>query len=193
MIRDGGDNTIVAMKTLDKLQKIARIGKIVSRIFLFASIFCVTASIILLMTVLLSGDLSGDVKDFTISGLMRDSSKLASLDIVIYIIALSVYFIGHTYLWNSAYRYFAVEVESGTPFRDGNSSNLMKLGIATILFPAFFELLTLVLLHFATEHVFSGSAIMDYNPSSTLSLGIMIIFASVICRYGAEIEAKKNT
>ena len=192
MIRVGGHNTIEPMKTLDKLQKLARIGKIVSRIFLFASIFCVTVSIIALMAVLLSGDLSGDVKDFTISGLMKDSSKLASLDIVIYIIALAVYFIGHTYLWNSAYRYFAVAVESGTPFKADNSSNLMKLGIATILFPAIFELLTLVLLNFATEHVFNGSLIMDYNPSSTFSLGIMIIFASVICRYGAEIEAKKN-
>ncbi len=193
MIMVRGDGTIPAMKTLDKLQKLARIGKIISRIFLFASIFMVTASIIVLMAFILSGEMSNDVRNFTIGGLLGDSSRLASLDAIIYVIALTVYFIGHTYLWNSAYRYFALEVGSGTPFRNENYVNLRSLGIATIVFPFFFELLTIILLTFSTEHVFNGSVIMEYDPSSMLSLGAMILLASVICRYGAELEAKRNT
>ncbi len=180
------------MKTLETIQKAARIGKNVTRIFLFLSIFFITLSIIALMAVILSDGMGVDVKDYTIGGLFRSREDVASLDAIIYIIALSVYFIGHTYLWNSAYRYFAVEVETGTPFRIENYRNLRSLGIATILFPALFELLTLILLNFASEHVFSGSSIMEYNPLSTFSLGVMIIFVSVVCRYGAEVEAKKN-
>lgn len=180
------------MKTLETIQKAARIGKNVTRIFLFLSIFFITLSIIALMAVILSDGMGVDVKDYTIGGLFRGREDVASLDAIIYTIALSVYFIGHTYLWNSAYRYFAVEVETGTPFRIENYRNLRSLGIATILFPALFELLTLILLNFASEHVFSGSSIMEYNPLSTFSLGVMIIFVSVVCRYGAEVEAKKN-
>lgn len=180
------------MKTLETIQKAARIGKNVTRIFLFLSIFFITLSIIALMAVILSDGMGVDVKDYTIGGLFRSREDVASLDAIIYIIALSVYFIGHTYLWNSAYRCFAVEVETGTPFRIENYRNLRSLGIATILFPALFELLTLILLNFASEHVFSGSSIMEYNPLSTFSLGVMIIFVSVVCRYGTEIEAKKN-
>lgn len=184
--------TIRAMKTLDTIQKLARIGKTVTRIFLILSILFITLSIITLMAVILSDSMSVDVRNYTIGGLFRGRGDIAALDIIIYIIALSVFFIGHTYLWNSAYRYFAVEVETGTPFKEENYRNLRALGIATILFPALFEMLTLILLNFASEHVFSGSAIMEYNPLSTFSLGVMIIFVSLVCRYGAEKEAKKN-
>ncbi len=183
---------MLKMKTIEKLQRLAGLGKIVSRIFLFISIFLIILSIIMLMVVILSGSTSLDVKGLTVGTLLKDRSSIETLDVMIYIIALVLYFIGHTFLWNSAYRYFAVEIESGTPFRNENYRNLRSLGIATIAFPSFFELMTVVLINFASEHVFSGSSIMEYNPFSTLSLGIMIIFVSVVCRYGAEVEAKRN-
>lgn len=180
------------MKTLETIQKLAKIGKSVTRIFLFLSIFFITLSIIALMAVILSDGMGLDVRNYTVGGLFRGREDVGALDAIIYIIALSVFFIGHTYLWNSAYRYFAVEVETGTPFKVENYRNLRSLGIATILFPAIFELITLVLLSFASDHVFSGSAIMEYNPLSTFSLGVMIILVAVVCRYGAEVEAGKN-
>lgn len=88
-----------------------------------------------------------------------------------------------------AFRYFQQEQMDGTPFTQRGAEQVKRLGIRTIVLP-----LVAVVLAALFHEMFgvSQAALSDESNLSSVSLGIALILASLIFRYGAELETEKR-
>ena len=86
-----------------------------------------------------------------------------------------------------ALHYFRTEQADGTPFTKRGADEIRRLGIRTIVLPLVAAILA------ATVHgVFHlpANAGSDWNNAHSLTIGIALILASLVFRYGAELEEK---
>ena len=86
-----------------------------------------------------------------------------------------------------ALHYFRTEQADGTPFTKRGADEIRRLGIRTIVLPLVAAILA------ATVHgVFHlpANAGSDWNNAYSLTMGIALILASLVFRYGAELEEK---
>ena len=84
-----------------------------------------------------------------------------------------------------ALRYFKMEQADGTPFTKRGADRILHLGILTIVLP----LVAAILAAISCE-LFDAiqSVSRDWGNLSSLTVGIVLILASLIFRYGAELE-----
>lgn len=88
-----------------------------------------------------------------------------------------------------AYRYFKAEQAAGTPFTHGGADQIRRLGIRTIVLP----LVAVILASVAYELLGVPQAVrLDGGNLSSVSMGIVLILASLIFRYGAELEESRT-
>lgn len=88
-------------------------------------------------------------------------------------------------LFLSAYRYFRQEQADGTPFTRSGAERIKRLGIRTIVLPLVAVILSAV---FFELFGVSQAAMADRGNLSSLSMGIVLILASLVFRYGADLE-----
>ena len=74
----------------------------------------------------------------------------------------------------------------GTPFTYGGAEQIKRLGIRTIVLPLVAAIVAAVI--YAVFDLPQGS--VEWSNLTSLGLGIVLILASLIFRYGAELETK---
>ena len=86
-----------------------------------------------------------------------------------------------------AFRYFRQEQADGTPFTQSGAEQIKRLGIRTIVLP-----LVAAILSALFYELFSvpQAAAADWSNLSGITMGIVLILASLVFRYGAELEEK---
>lgn len=84
-----------------------------------------------------------------------------------------------------ALRYFRAEQADGTPFTKRGAEQIKHLGIRTIVLPLVAAILTAVVRELFGLLQNAGA---DWDNLSGLTMGIVLILASLIFRYGAELE-----
>lgn len=84
-----------------------------------------------------------------------------------------------------AHRYFKAEQEAGTPFTCGGAEQIKQLGILTIVLPLVAAILS-ALFYEVFDH--SRAAMADWGEMGGVTLGIVLILASLIFRCGAELK-----
>lgn len=91
-------------------------------------------------------------------------------------------------LFAFALRYFKAEQADGTPFTTQGADRILRLGIRTIVLPLVAAILSAVV-----SEIFAPpqAAVRDWGNSDSVTMGIVLILASLIFRYGADLEAKK--
>lgn len=84
-----------------------------------------------------------------------------------------------------ALAYFKAEQVDGTPFTQRGAEQIRRLGICTIVLPLVAAIVAAVI--YAAFDLPQGS--VEWSNLTSLGLGIVLILASLIFRYGAELEA----
>lgn len=84
-----------------------------------------------------------------------------------------------------ALRYFKSEQTDGTPFTQHGADRILRLGILTIVLPLVAAILAAAVCEFLT---LPQDAVRDWGNLNSLTMGIVLILASLIFRYGAELE-----
>ncbi|MGM9587381.1 MAG: hypothetical protein ACI3VA_07850 [Candidatus Limivicinus sp.] len=84
-----------------------------------------------------------------------------------------------------ALAYFKAEQADGTPFTQRGAEQIKRLGIRTIVLPLVAAIVAAVI--YAAFDLPQGS--VEWSNLTSLGLGIVLILASLIFRYGAELEA----
>ncbi|MDY3984064.1 hypothetical protein [Dysosmobacter sp.] len=88
-----------------------------------------------------------------------------------------------------AFRYLKQEQADGTPFTQSGAEQIKRLGIRTIVLPLVAAILSAV---FYEVFDLSQAAMVDWGNLASLSMGIVLILASLVFRYGAELEEIKE-
>lgn len=88
-----------------------------------------------------------------------------------------------------ALRYFKAEQADGTPFTQHGADRILHLGILTIVLPLVAAILSTLVCEFMT---LPQDAVRDWGNLNSLTMGIVLILASLIFRYGAELETQKQ-
>ena len=91
-------------------------------------------------------------------------------------------------LFTFALRYFKAEQADGTPFTHSGAEQIKRLGILTVALPLAAVILSaIVCAVFGLPHDAAG----DRGDLTSAATGIVLILASLIFRYGAELEEKR--
>ena len=86
-----------------------------------------------------------------------------------------------------AFRYFSKEQADGTPFTETGADEIKKLGIRVIVLPLVAGIVAAVLCA-----VFQLPFDSDWSQYNSIFMGIVLILASLIFRYGADLQQKAS-
>lgn len=176
---------IKIMKSLNTIQTLAKIGRVLSKIMFIISIvglvFCVLGTLCMIFLPE-SFDLdSTTIQIYDMPKLNKEtmyaSMAIAGLSLILEII-----------LSKKAVNYFKHELAEGQPFTDKLATELRDLGILSLVFSIGAGIVIAIGLAIARKY-FPGIADtkLDYGASS-LGLGIAFLITAVICRYGAAVK-----
>ncbi len=169
------------MKPLYTIQKLSRIGKILSNIaFIFSVIgFCVC--IIGVLSLKFGNKSLAKIGCVAIYGLISDEYGYKIEDISSYLIGMLIACAGEALLARFAQSYFKNELEAKTPFTFAGAKEMLRLGILVIVIPIICDALITI-----ADSVNDEKAI-SFGDESNITLGIMFILGSLLCNYGAQL------
>ncbi|MCM1026546.1 MAG: hypothetical protein NC432_08910 [Roseburia sp.] len=171
------------MSHLEKIQKVMKVLKILSKVILIILIVGVALSSI--AALLVASNVLNAGNQFLHFVFVPDGLSKGQIVGTLAASAVSLLFEGiPTAL---AYRYFAAELKEGTPFTHAGADRLKQLGIITIVLSLAASLLT----EGISNALYLAEEWHRYDNAGGVTLGLCLLFLSVIARYGAELE-KKN-
>ena len=95
--------------------------------------------------------------------------------------------VGEAILSKIAERYFKREISDGTPFTFDGAKALKRLGVCAIVIPIAAKIVAEIAA-VVLEHALDGADTFEVGDPVSVSLGIMMIVASLLCRHGAELS-----
>ena len=175
------------MRSLEKIQKLSKIGEVLSRIafILWAAGFlgCIAGIISLSLGSTAVLELTGGRYGSSVmAGCAQFSGRL-------FVCA------GRAVLAKFAENYFKNELNAGTPFTLAQAKEMLRLGVITLIIPPACTIAGSI-----AEEITAGlmniekAAAMDiyFDNESSFVLGIMLILISLLCRYGAELRESRD-
>lgn len=178
------------MKTLNNIQKLSKIGKVLSRIvFIFCIIgFCGCIVGIISMAL---GTPTLKIGGVTLESILSIEAGVTAGTAYAAMAAGMILCAGEAVLSKFAEHYFKRELADGTPFNLGGAKELMRLGIFTICIPIGTQIIAEIV-YAVMEQTLRGVAPLQLDHSGSVALGVMFIVISLICRYGAELREGKK-
>lgn len=180
--------------TLETIQKLAKAGKILSKIvFICCLIGVIGCAVGGLAMAFIPKELTfGNVHVIGIGGLIEKNSGVAMGNIYAAVLCGAVAAGAECMLAYFAGRYFENELEAGTPFTFEGAAELKKLGIRTIVIPIA-AIVAAEIVRAVLAHYMPGVRELPYDNGVSVGLGIMFLVGSLLCRYGAEQQAQKES
>ena len=173
-------------KTLSTIQKLANVGRVLSKIvFIFSLIGAIGCAAGILSVKLLPESIQ--LGKTTIQGLVELTDELTPAVAYAAMLTAGILCAGEAVLAKIAERYFKRELADGTPFTFDGAQALMRLGICAIVIPIAAkiaaEIAAVVL-----EHALDGADTFEVGDPVSVGLGIMMIVAGLLCKHGAELR-----
>lgn len=182
------------MKTLKTIQALSRLGKVLSTIAFICSIVGCCICIAGLIALPLRGGEIFKLGGVTIYGLLKTDDATGEALVSAALSSWPVVCAGEAVLAKFAEHYFKNELKSGTPFTAGGARELKRLGILTIAISCGCAILADIVQAVAAGFMnvcADGAADIFFDNDGAIALGIMFIVMSLLCRHGAEINARE--
>lgn len=175
------------MKNLNRIQNLASLGKILSKLVFVCAL--VGACLCLAGLVSLPFADSGILMPLYGRIVNRGGASLGT--VCAELSAGLVFSAGEAVLARFAHRYFVHEMEAGTPFTQEGAAELQKLGIYTICIPLGTQLLAQILYAVQAE-VLEGVGTLSMDGFVSVELGAAFLVMSLIFRYGAQVAGEQT-
>lgn len=172
------------MKSLSTIQTLSRVGQIISKVIYICCIVGFCACLAGIAAMLLGGH-SLKLGGVTLHSFLQSQAGVSTGTIWAAIAAGLLLCAGEYAVAKLACRYFTHELAAGTPFTLTGARELLHLGISCIWIP----LLAMVLARVAQEilsQFMTGVDPLEPGGADNVSLGVMFIVMSLLCRCGAE-------
>ena len=181
------------MKSLDTIQKLSKIGRVLSKIaFLFSVIgFC--GCIAGLLSLSFGNGSLIKIGGVTLHALISEEYGYNIKSITAALSGWMIICAGKAVLSKFAEVYFKNELKAETPFTLVGAKGLLLLGILTLAIPTGCAVDGSIV-----EGIIAGfmqvekAEAMDiyFDNAASIALGIMFILGSLLCRYGAELKER---
>ena len=172
-------------KSLRTIQKLSKLGRILSRIIL---IFCIVGAAFCLIGLTgWGGSTLVRFADVKINGVVPESAGAALAAFRASMAGGLVSLVFEILLAGSAARYFRSELADGTPFTLRGADEMKRLGIRAIVLPLLGSLGSELVSYLVAKNL--GIDLKpELHASVSLTMGILFLVESVIFRYGAQRE-----
>lgn len=177
------------MKTLNIIQTLAKIGKIICQIIFVCSIIGIIGCIISLICIPFTDKAYVELNGMTIRGFIYNETGFELKTLYPLISGALVICIGEGIIAKFAELYFKNEINAGTPFTINGSKELLRLGILTICISLGALILAKIISAIIVELTGYGEVFDVTNDSITI--GLMFIIVSLLTKHGAEIKEKE--
>ena len=178
------------MKTLVTIQKLVRLGKILSKIIFTCCIIGICGCVAGIIS-LAAGLETLRIGSVTLGGLVEKSAEMSMGSFYAAMAVGIILCTGEAVLSKFALLYFRHELEDGTPFTLEGAKEMFRLGVLTVCIP-FGSLLLAVITHGVLAQYLPDVAELKLDCDGSFALGVMFILTSLICKYGAEICAQRK-
>ena len=177
------------------VRKIAKIGKILSKVAFVFSIIGICGCLVGLLSNLFGSGKVLKIGGVTIYGLLADFTAYNVNSISATLVAWLIVCIGQAVLAKFAELYFCNALMAGTPFTETGARELRRLGIMAIAIPT-----GCVVLAEIVQGIMNGFMNMtadewtdlSFDNEASIIVGVMFIVCSFLCGYGAEVLEGKN-
>ena len=181
------------MKSLSTIQRLSKIGKVLSKIAFIFSVIGFCGCIAGLLSLSFGNGSLIKIGGVTLHGLISSDYGYNIKSITAALSGWMVICAGEAVLAKFAEGYFKNELTAGTPFTLAGAKEMLRLGILTLAIPTGCAVMGNIV-----EGIIVGfmkvekAAAMElcFDNESSIALGIMFIVMSLLCRYGAELIEK---
>lgn len=183
------------MKTLNTIQKLSKIGKVLSKIAFIFSVIGFCGCIAGLLSLSFGNGSLIKLGGVTLHGLISEELGYNIKGITPMLSGWLIVCAGEAVLAKFAEVYFKNELKAETPFTLVGAKELLRLGILTLAIPTGCAVVGSI-----AEGILAGflkvekAAAMDlyFDNEASIVLGIMFILGSLLCRHGAELRESKE-
>lgn len=174
------------MRSLETIQKTFRVFQGLTKVFMILSFVWAGLTAIGLLCGMVwyhGGTVIGADRELLFT--LTETGGLTEMTVVL--LAETVMALTDGILLAFAYRYFKAEQAAGTPFTREGADQIKRLGIRTIVLPLGAIVVVEVLYTAFGLPRYVGS---DWSNAASVGMGITLILASLVFRYGADLEEK---
>ncbi len=175
-------------KTLGALQKLSKIGKILSKIVAICCIIGAIGCLVGIVSLLTTGFAEYSIGGITLHGLIENSAKISIGTLYAVMNVGLILCIGEAVIAKLAEKYFKNELAAGTPFTFEGAEEMMRLGIC-IIGVSLGTAIAAPIVYAIINHYHAIVGEMDFNGAAQVGTGIAFIITSLLCKLGAEKDA----
>lgn len=173
------------METLNIIQILAKMGKVLSKIVYIFAIIGVVGCIVGMLGLPFSDRELLKIGGVTIHSFIVNKVGIDLGYLYPLLSGALIVCIGEAVTAKFAGTYFEHEISAGTPFTTSGANELLKLGIITICVPLGTIILSQIVSAIIVEFIGCGET-FKIEDGDSVALGVMFIVMSLLCRYGAE-------
>lgn len=177
------------MKTLETIQTLAKIGRVLSKIVYIGCIIGVAGCIVGMVSLPFADTGAIKIGGMTLYGLMVNRAGMEPRGLYPLMTGAMLVCIGQGITAAFAQRYFKRELAAGTPFTLDGAGELLRLGILTVCVPLGALLMAQIASAIVAELVGCGET-FKLEGGDSVALGVMFMVMSLLCRHDAERAAQ---
>lgn len=174
------------MKTLNTIQTLSKIGKILSKIAYICCIVglggCVVGAVAMVV-----GANAANGSSTTLQSIFEAEANVSVGTVWAAIAVGAILCIGQIAVARMAWRYFKNELAAGTPFTFDGAKELLRLGISTAWIPVVSAIAAQIAQEVISQFMTNVEK-LSFGGYDSVALGVMFIVASFLCKYGAELR-----
>ena len=177
------------MKTLNTIQTLAKIGRILSKIIFVCCIVGFCGCIVGIVSLAIGAE-TFKLGGVTVHSMIENEAGMNMPTLYASMAVGLLFCAAEAILCKFAEIYFKNELADGNPFTLCGAKELMRLGILTIAIPLGTVIVCSIGVSIA-DNIYPGIDKLSIGEFSSVGLGIMMIVLSLFCRYGAELNEGK--
>ena len=171
------------------LQKIAKIGKILSKVAFVFSVIGICGCIVGILSNVIGSGKVFKIGGVTIHGILSDFNAYNVKSISAILTAWLIICVGEAVLSKFSEIYFRNTLTEGTPFTQMGARELRRLGIMTMVIPTGCMVLAEIVQGIMTGFMNVTTDAwrnLNFDNEGSVVVGVMFIIGSFLCGYGAE-------
>lgn len=178
------------MKTLQTIQMISKIAKILSKIIFICCIvgFCLCIVGVVGLAV---GAPVMKLGGVTFESVLQHNTDMSTGSLYAALAAGLIVCAGEGVLAKFAMHYFDRELKDGTPFTLGGAKELFRLGILSVCIPIGVQILTQIVCTILAKTM-TDVETTEMEMGGAVSTGVLFLVMALVCKYGAELNEKTD-